>query len=93
MFNKIMLASLAGFLSALDLFAAATLTTSPAANGSLIIGWNSRGALEKADEISGPWATITNASNPYTNPITTGVRFFRLNQTVDATSLHKKSMI
>ena len=70
--------------------AAARLTNSPPVNGQAIISWNSRGALETADEISGPWITITDATNPYTNLITTDSRFFRLNQTVDATTLRKK---
>jgi len=73
-------------LSAVSLHAAATLTTSPAANGNLVIGWDSRGALEQANQASGPWATITNAPNPYATPVTNSVRFFRLNQTVAATS-------
>src|SRR5438552_3610117 len=34
--------------------------------------------------------TSTNRPNPYTTPIATGAKFFRLNQTVDATTLHKK---
>ena len=78
-------------LSASQLEAApAVISNSAPVNGNLVIGWNSRGTLEKADQISGPWATITNAANPYTNPITPGAKFFRLNQTVDATTLHKK---
>jgi hypothetical protein len=59
-------------------------------NGAVFISWNSRGALETADQVAGPWMTITNLTNPYTNALTTGSRFFRLNQTVDATTLRKK---
>ena len=70
--------------------AAARLTNSLPVNDELIIGWNSRGALEIAGQIPGPWITVTNATNPFTNPITTESRFFRLNQTVDATTLRKK---
>ena len=70
--------------------AAAILTTALPANGNVVVSWDSRGALEKANQISGPWTTITNAPNPYTTPITNGARFFRSNQTVDATTLHKK---
>src|ERR1017187_7744480 len=69
---------------------AATLTTAQPTNSNLLISWDSRGALEKADQISGPWITITNAPNPYSTPIPNGTKFFRLNQPVDATSLHKK---
>lgn len=90
MTNLITLTSLLSLISALNLHAAATLTNSPPANGSLVISWDSRGALEWADQIAGPWTTITSAPNPYTTPIVTGAKFFRLNQTVDATSLHKK---
>ncbi len=86
----ITLASLLGFTSALNLHAAATLTNSRPANGSLVISWSSRGTLETATQLTGPWLAITNATNPYTNAITTGAKFFRLNQTVDATTLHKK---
>jgi hypothetical protein len=72
--------------------AAARLTNSPPANGEFVVGWSSRGALETATQLSGPWFTISNAANPYTNAMTTGAQFFRLNQTVDATTLHKKVM-
>ncbi len=78
--------------SVINAGAAARLTNSPPVNGQVTVVWSSRGALEMADQVSGPWLTITNAANPYTNPITTGSRFFRLNQTVDATTLHKKVM-
>src|SRR5207247_1043375 len=78
------------FSSVLNLGASARLTNSPPTNGQVLITWNSRGALETATQISGPWLTITNAPNPYTNSITSGSRFFRLNQTVDATTLRKK---
>lgn len=73
------------FLSAIKVCAAARLTNSPPVNGQAIISWNSRGTLETATQISGPGITITNAANPYTNPITTDAQFFRLNQTVDVT--------
>src|SRR5690242_16734547 len=78
------------FFNNTSLQQAATLTSSLATNKNLVIGWNSRGTLEKADQISGPWTTITNAPNPYTNPITNTTRFFRLNQMVDTTTLHRK---
>jgi hypothetical protein len=69
----------------------AVLTNSPAKNGKVIISWSSRGALETAPQLAGPWTTVTNATNPYTNSIATNnAKFFRLNQTVDATTLHKK---
>ena len=90
MTNICTLASLLGLVSAVNLHAVATLTNSLPGNGNLVISWNSRGALEKANQISGPWTSITNAPNPYTASITNGARFFRLNQTVDATTLHKK---
>jgi hypothetical protein len=70
--------------------AAARLTNSPSAQGASVISWNSRGTLEMAAQLSGPWITVSNATNPYTNQIMAGAQFFRLNQTVDATTLHKK---
>jgi len=91
MIKVMILAGILGFLvSAVELYAAARLTNSPPANGNLVIGWDSRGVLEKADQISGPWTAIASAPNPYTIPITSGAKFFRLNQTVNATTLHKK---
>jgi hypothetical protein len=79
------------FFALVSLWAApAVITTSVPNSGNLVIAWTSRGILEQADQISGPWATVTNAPNPYTNPITAGAKFFRLNQMVDATTLHKK---
>jgi len=70
--------------------APARLTNSAPVNGNLLIGWNSRGSLQKAQQVSGPWSTLTNAANPYTIRITLSPQFFRLNQTVDTTTLHKK---
>ena len=91
MIKVMILAGILGFLvSAVELYAAARLTNSPPANGNLVIGWDSRGILEKADQISGPWTAIASAPNPYTIPIASGAKFFRLNQTVNATTLHKK---
>jgi len=84
------LAAVLGLVCAVNLHAAAQLTTARQANGGLTIGWDSRGTLESTDNLSGPWITITNATNPYTNIPTAGPRFFRLNQTVDTTTLHKK---
>ena len=72
--------------------AAARLTNSPLENGQSVISWSSRGTLEVAEQLSGPWLAISNAPNPYTNPIAANARFFRLNQTVDATTLRKKVM-
>jgi len=74
MTNISTLTSLLSLVSAVNLHAAATLTSSLPANGNLVISWNSRGALEKANRISGPWTTITNAPNPYTASITNGAR-------------------
>ena len=72
------------FLCSLEAGAAARLTNAPPMNGEVVISWNSRGTLENANQIIGPWTTITNAANLYTNAIKTGSQFFRLNQTVDA---------
>ncbi len=69
--------------------AAARLGISKAQNG-LSITWNSRGTLEIAAQISGPWNQVTNATSPYTNPITGAAKYYRLNQTVDVNSLHRK---
>jgi hypothetical protein len=50
------------FLSHVNSQGAATLTSALTGNGNMAISWESRGALEVADQISGPWNTITNAS-------------------------------
>ena len=78
------------FICAVKVAAAAQLTNAPPKNGEVVISWNSRGTLEIANQVTGPWITITNAANPYTNVLTPAPRFFRLNQTVDATTLRKK---
>jgi hypothetical protein len=89
--DNVIVAGLAGlvffFNSAPDLAAVgAVLTNSPAQNGRIIISWSSRGVLETAPQLDGSWTTVTNATNPYTNSIATNnAKFFRLNQTVDAT--------
>jgi hypothetical protein len=72
--------------------AAAWLTNSLPQNNKLVIGWSSRGVLERADQLGGPWTTLSNAPNPFTNTITPNAQFFRLNQTVDATTLRRKVM-
>jgi hypothetical protein len=68
----------------------AQLTNASPGNGEVVITWNSRGTLETANQVTGPWAAISNAANIYTSPVSNDSRFFRLNQTVDATTLHKK---
>jgi hypothetical protein len=70
--------------------AGAWLTNSPSGPGTSVITWNGRGTLEPAEQLAGPWTAITNAANPFTITTTNGPQFFRLNQTVDATTLHKK---
>jgi len=91
MMKIVYLVGVCGLLvSEMSLRAAATLTNSLIANGSLVLSWDSRGTLEKADQISGPWIATSNPPNPYTNPIAAGPKFFRLNQTVDASTLRKK---
>ena len=92
--NALAALSLASFLfffgAAVKSNAAAWLTNSLLADGKCAISWNSRGTLETAAQLSGPWITVSNATNPYTNQIAADAQFFRLNQTVDATTLHKK---
>src|SRR5512137_809517 len=91
MIRKIALVAFSAcFICVLKAGAAARLTNAPSANGEVVISWNSRGTLEMAAQVTGPWMTITNATNPHTNTITTEARFFRLNQTVDAATLRKK---
>ncbi len=75
-----------------DLQSAARLTHSVPAADPVVISWNSRGTLEIADDLGGPWSAVTNATSPFTNLITTNTRYFRLNQTVDTTTLRKKVM-
>jgi hypothetical protein len=81
---------LTSFICAMKVGAAARLTNASPVNGKVVITWNSRGTLGIANQVTGPWTSITNPPNPYTNAITTASRFFRLNQTVDATTLRKK---
>jgi hypothetical protein len=69
--------------------AAARLTNSLSADGKSVVSWNGRGTLEMAPEVVGPWIAVTNA-NPTTNTVGANAQYFRLNQTVDATTLHKK---
>ena len=78
------------FVCAVNANAASLLNSSNAADGNAVIRWSSRGVLETAGQIPGSWVTVTNAANPYAAQITTNSAFFRLNQTVDATTLHKK---
>src|SRR5205809_8038025 len=66
-------------------FASISLT-----NGQVALSWNCRGVLEVADEIAGPWNPVSGATSPYTNAVATTQRFYPVNQTVDATTLHKK---
>src|SRR5215204_5312323 len=78
------------FIGVMKVGAAARLTNASPANGKVVVSWNSRGTLGIANQVTGPWTSITNPPNPYTNAITTPSRFFRLHQTVDATTLRKK---
>ena len=66
------------------------ITSLTLSNDKAVLGWNCRGVLEVADQISGPWNPVLGAASPYTNQIMTSQKFYRINQTVDATTLHKK---
>ncbi|HUI07864.1 MAG TPA: glycoside hydrolase family 71/99-like protein [Verrucomicrobiae bacterium] len=68
------------------------VTSITLSNNQVALQWNCRGALEVADEISGPWTPVPGAHSPYTNLATNDHRFYRINQTVDTTTLHKKVM-
>jgi hypothetical protein len=60
-------------------------------NDNLVTSWNSRGRLEGATQINGPWTTTADAlASPYTLPLDSTSRFLRLNQAVDVTTLHGK---
>ena len=54
------------------------------------LSWNGRGTLERAEQLAGPWGTVSNTSSPYSVAIGSGPSFYRLNQTVDASTLQKK---
>jgi hypothetical protein len=45
-----------------------------------------------AGQVAGPWLAVSNAVSPFTNQVTSNTTFFRVNQTVDTNSLHKKVM-
>jgi hypothetical protein len=66
------------------------ITSITLSNDQAVLQWNCRGTLEVADEIGGPWAPLPGATSPYTNAVATDRRFYRINQTVDTTTLHKK---
>ncbi|HEY5914698.1 MAG TPA: glycoside hydrolase family 71/99-like protein [Verrucomicrobiae bacterium] len=85
-----LVASLALSLSATKAIAAARLTNSAAANGRITLTWNGRGTLETAAALSGQWHALSNAASPYTAALTGSPAFFRLNQTVDSSTLHRK---
>ena len=45
----------------------------------VVISWKYGGALYSADELTGPWASVTNAATPYTNAISGSQRqYFRV---------------
>ncbi len=85
-----LVASLALSLSATKAIAAARLTNSAAANGRITLTWNGRGTLETAAALTGQWRALGNAASPYTATLTGSPAFFRLNQTVDASTLQRK---
>ncbi len=86
------LAGVAAFWgSVLGAGAGVYLTNSAPLNGNIVFTWNSRSTLEMADQLAGPWTAVTDRW-PYTNLISGTSRFFRLNQTVDAATLHRKVM-
>lgn len=46
----------------------------------LQLEWSGSGQLQSADSVIGPWTEVTNASNPFTTPITGGAKFYRLKE-------------
>lgn len=58
-----------------------TLTISLASPGNAVLTWTNAGYnLQSAPEATGVYTTISGATSPYTNTITTGPQFFRLIQ-------------
>jgi hypothetical protein len=80
-------------LSAATLSAQNQITSITLSNGQAVLTWNCRGQLEVADDVSGPWTNVPGALSPYTNAVASGKKFYRINQTVDATTLHKKVLV
>ncbi|MCL5096638.1 MAG: hypothetical protein M1608_03720, partial [Candidatus Omnitrophica bacterium] len=45
------------------------------------LSWTASGTLQSADDLSGPWTDVTNATNPMSVPIgATGQKFYRVRQ-------------
>jgi hypothetical protein len=88
--TSILIGSLGLLVPVTESNAAVALTASATANGHIVVHWSSRGTLEAGPQPDGPWTTITNATSPFTNSVSGNARFFRLNLTVDRTTLHKK---
>ncbi|MFN3408894.1 MAG: glycoside hydrolase family 71/99-like protein [Limisphaerales bacterium] len=69
---------------------AAQLHAALADGTNLLVAWNGRGTLETAPHPAANWQPLTNATSPHRHRPTNATAFFRLNQTVDATTLHRK---
>lgn len=78
------------FLTVPPAWPAARLTNSLPVSGRMYLGWNGRGKEEQAAQVAGPWTAVASAPNPLPVVLSNRAQFFRLNQTVDTTSLHKK---
>ncbi|MBI4657378.1 MAG: hypothetical protein HY735_00785 [Verrucomicrobia bacterium] len=60
-------------------------TTAPKLNvarqgADLVLSWTGAGALQSADDVTGPWTNVSGAASPLTVKPTTGRKFYRLRQ-------------
>src|ERR1039457_3671828 len=66
-------------ISPIQVFVNLPMLNPASADGQLILNWvNSTFSLQSAPALTGPWTTLTNATSPYTVPITAPQQFFRL---------------
>lgn len=68
------------------------LAAAPINPNDIAVFRSGRGALETSTNTASGWSTLTNTTNPHTNATPNASRFFRLNQTVDTTTMRKKVM-
>ena len=46
----------------------------------LVLSWTGGGTLQSADNVTGPWTDVANASSPFTTAVAVAKKFYRIKQ-------------
>jgi len=75
---QLLIAGVAPGTPAFNVAGARPVLAATLSGGQLVISWAGGGTLQYADQITGPWITISGAATPYQAPVASPHRFYRV---------------